>query len=80
MILRRWGLGRLVASWVVYWVVLLAVALAPVAREYWEIQRTDGHGTIDFSWSGGPLQAILLIVGPPLVMTFLWIAARPRRP
>jgi hypothetical protein len=80
MILRTWGLGRLVASWVAYWAVLLAVALAPVARQYSEIQRTDGHGTIDFSWSGSSLQAILLIIGPPLVMTLLWIAARPRRP
>lgn len=79
MMLRRWGLGRLVASWVVYWTVLLAVTVAPLALKYWEIQRTDGHGTIDFSWSGSPLQAILLIVGPPLLMTVLWIAARPRR-
>ncbi len=80
MILRRWRLGRLVASWGAYWAVLLVIALAPVARQYWEIQRTDGHGTIDLSWSGAPLQANLLIVGPPLVMTLLWIPARPRRP
>lgn len=78
--LRHWRLGRLVASWIVYWVALLAVALAPLAREYWEIQRTDGHGTIDRSWSGGALQAVLLIIGPPLLMTLFWIAARPRRP
>jgi hypothetical protein len=80
VMLRNLGLGRLVASWVVYWVVLLAVVLAPVAREYWEIQRSDGHGTIDFTWSGSSLQMILLIVGPPLLMTLFWIAARPRRP
>jgi hypothetical protein len=80
VMLRNWGLGRLVGSWVVYWVVLLAVVLAPVAREYWEIQRSDGHGTIDFTWSGRSLQMILLIVGPPLLMTLFWIAARPRRP
>jgi hypothetical protein len=73
-------LGKLVASWVAYWAALLAVALAPVAGRYWEIQRTGGHGTIDLSWSGSSLQAILLIVGPPLVMTLLWIVARPRRP
>ena len=78
--LRSWGLRRLVVSWAAYWAVLLAVALAPLARQYWEIQRTDGHGTIDLSWSGSSLQAILLILGPPLVMTLLWIAARPRRP
>ena len=80
MMLRRWGLRKLVMSWAAYWAVLLAVALAPVARQYWEIQRTDGHGTIDLSWSGSSLQAILLIVGPPLLVTLLWIAARPRRP
>ena len=80
MMLRSWGLGKLVASWAAYWAVLLVVALAPVARQYWEIQRADGHGTIDLSWSGSSLHAILLIVGPPLVMTLLWIAARPRRP
>jgi hypothetical protein len=79
MMLRNWGLGRLIASWVVYWVLLLAVGLAPLAREYRKIQRTDGHGTIDLSWSGSALQAILLVVGPPLLMTMLWVAARPRR-
>jgi len=80
MMLRNWGLGRLVASWVVYWVVLLAVGLGPVARQYWKIQRRDGHGTINFTWSGSSLQMILFIVGPPLLMTLLWLAARPRRP
>jgi hypothetical protein len=64
----------------VYWIVLLAIGLAPVARQYWEIQRRDGHGTINFNWSGRSTQIILLLVGPPLVMTVLWLAARPRRP
>jgi hypothetical protein len=80
MMLRNWGLARLVASWVVYWIVLLAVVLAPVARQYWAIQRSDGHGTIGFTWSGGSLQLVLLLVGPPLLMTLSWLAARPRRP
>jgi hypothetical protein len=79
MILRSWGLRRLVASWIVYWVLLLVGALAPLARQYWEIERTDGHGTIELSWSGGELQAVLLIFGPPLFITVLWIATRPRR-
>ena len=77
--LRNWGLGRLATSWMVYWVVLLAIVLAPVVRDDGEIRRTDGHGTISLSWSGSTLQAILLIVGPPLVLTLFWIAARPRR-
>jgi hypothetical protein len=80
MMLRNWGLGRLVASWVLYWVVLLAVGLVPIARQYYGVQRSGGHGTIGFSWSGSWLQMVLLIVGPPLVITLLWLAARPRRP
>lgn len=78
--LRNWGLGRLVASWVAYWVVLLAIVLGPTARQYYEVQRRDGHGTISFSWSGSALQMILLVVGPPLLTMLLWLAARPRRP
>jgi hypothetical protein len=80
MLLRSWGLGRLVASWFVYWVLLLAVVLAPVARRYYEVQRSDAHGMISFDWSGSGRQMILIVVGPPLLMTLLWIASRPRRP
>jgi hypothetical protein len=55
MMLRNWGLGRLVASCVAYWVVLLAIVLGPTARQYYEVQRRDGHGTISVSWSGSAL-------------------------
>ena len=78
--LRSWGLRGLVASWVVYWAVLLVIVLAPFARQYWDLQRTDGHGTINLGYSGSALRLVLLLVGPPLLMTLLWIAARPRRP
>jgi len=80
MMLRSWALRRLVASWVVYWVVLLVIVLAPFARQYWEIHRADVHGTINLGYSGSALRLVLLLVGPPLLMTLLWIAARPRRP
>ena len=80
MKLRSWGLKHLVTSWVVYWVLLLAVLLAPVARQWWELERGGGHGTITQSYAGGGLAAVLLFVGPPLVLTLLWLASRPRHP
>jgi hypothetical protein len=80
MMLRNWGLGRLVASWVVYWVVLLTIVIAPLARRYFGLQRSDGHGTISLNWSGSSLQLVLLVLGPPLLLMLLWLAARPRRP
>lgn len=80
MMLRKWGLRGLVVSWVAYWVVLLAVLLAPVARQYFELQRRGGHGTISYDWSGSATTMTLLLVGPPLAMTLLWLATRPRRP
>lgn len=80
MRLRNWGLRGLVASWVVYWTVLVVVWLAPLAIRYWELERRSGHGTINLSFSADGLSMILLIVGPPLLMTVLWLATRPRRP
>jgi hypothetical protein len=56
------------------------VWLAPAARQYWESQRTNAHGTVNLSYSGGTLRLVLLLAGPPLLMTLLWIASRPRRP
>jgi hypothetical protein len=80
MMLRNWGLGRLVASWVVYWVVLFAVVIGPKAWEIFRLQRRDEHGTVSLTWSGSTLQMMLLLFGPPLLLTLLWLATRPRRP
>ncbi|MFN2567601.1 MAG: hypothetical protein ABR499_21615 [Gemmatimonadaceae bacterium] len=79
MMLRNWGLGRLVASWLVYWVVLLAIGLGPKAWQIYQLQRRGAHGTVSFTWSGTTLEMVLLFAGPPLVATLLWLATRPRR-
>lgn len=77
--LRQWRASHLFRAWMVYWVALLAVvAWRPVA-EYWRISRSaTGHGTVNYSYSGGLLPLALWIAGPPLAMFLIWVATRER--
>jgi hypothetical protein len=76
MFLRRWRTRHLVASWIVYWILLLLGAAARPLLEYWRIQRTNGHGNVSFSLDLA--HAAMWIAIPPLVLFVLWMLARDR--
>ena len=77
--LRRWGPRELVASWVVYWTILLVVALWPAIMGWWRIQNTTGHGSVSLSLSWEGLRTAWWIAGPPLLMWLVWVRTRPKR-
>ena len=76
--LRNWSHRRLLASWLAYWAVLLAVVAGPAIARYWALQRSDAHGSVTLTFESGTL-ATLLIAGPPLLVAVLWLLSRPRR-
>lgn len=95
--IRRWRAKHLAASWGVYWLGLLAVALGPAVMAAWRITRTSGN-TISASFANGVISVIMSETGktvysssatlleiaawitvPPLLLTGVWLALRPRR-
>jgi hypothetical protein len=77
--LRRWSHRELLASWVGYWVVLIAVVAGPAIARWWTLQRSGAHGTVSLSVEAGALETILWITVPPLLLGVAWLLARPRR-
>jgi hypothetical protein len=78
--IRRWRARHLFVAWGLYWVGLLAVVSSRPLLEYWRIARSDGHGTVGYSYEGGMLELALWLAGPPLVLFAIWLATRERRP
>ena len=77
--LRQWRARHLFLGWTAYWVALLAAVAWRPLLEYWRITRSPtGHGSVGYTYSGGPLQLALWIAGPPLVLFVLWLATRTR--
>ena len=76
---RRRVVGRLFAAWMLYWAALLLVQAWPLARAWWRVKRSGGHGTISVSYSGGLAEAALWIAGPPLLMVVVWLLWTRRR-
>ena len=78
--MQTWGVRQLVASWVLYWIALTIVIAAPVVWEIWSLRRASEHGDVAWSYDGGLVPALLLVLGPPLLVTIVWLVTRPRRP
>ena len=75
---RNWGIGRLFASWLAYWVLLIIVSARRPLLEYWRLRRSGAHGTVSWSFSGGMMELALWVVGPPLLIWIVWLATRRR--
>ena len=77
--LRRWSHRELLASWVGYWLVLVAVVAGPAIARWWSLQRSGGHGTVTLVVDAEWLEMILWITVPPLFLGIAWLLSRPRR-
>lgn len=75
---RSWGIGRLFASWIAYWVLLIIVSARRPLLEYWRLRRSSAHGTVSWSFSGGMMELALWVVGPPLLIWIVWLVTRRR--
>jgi hypothetical protein len=76
--LRGWSHRHLLASWVGYWVALVAVVAAPAIAQWWSLQRRGTRGTVTLSIEADTLETILWITGPPLLLGIAWLLSRPR--
>ena len=76
---QTWGVRQLVASWVLYWIGLMVVVFVPTLWEIWSIRRAQGNDGVSWSYEGDLLPALLWILGPPLLITFIWLITRPRK-
>lgn len=78
MFLRNWTPRKLILSWLAYWAGLIVVAGWRPLWQYWQIQRSNGRGTVSASYSGGLLSLALWVAGPPLLLFIAWFFARSR--
>lgn len=69
---------QLIASWVLYWIVLLLVAAWRPLVEFLRLQLTGAHGSVSFSFDGSMLSLALWVAGPPLLLFLAWLPFRSR--
>ena len=68
----------LLATWAVYWVVLVAAQLWPIAVRWWQV-RGQEHGAFTFTLDGDFSTAAAWIAIPPLLMKLVWLLANRKR-
>jgi hypothetical protein len=58
--LRRWRPRHLLASWIVYWVLLVAITLGKAILAAWRVTHLpDGHGNISAGFSDGVFNLVI---------------------
>lgn len=83
--LRRWGTGRLLASWIAYWAVLAVVKLGPGLVAIWRAtQDGSGHSSVSFNFNGAVFSLLVTKAGQTtwtgsahLLVIAAWIAGPP---
>ena len=49
--LRSWSAGKLFASWIAYWILLIGICLRPALVAIWRATRdTPEHGSVNLSF------------------------------
>ena len=62
--LRRWRPRHLLASWIVYWLILFGVTLGRAALAAWRVtQLPQGQGSISLSFDNGVFSLIISAAG-----------------
>lgn len=83
--IRRWRAPHLLAAWIGYWVVLVAVALSGAARVVWQLsQRPNAKVSASAGFGDGRLGATIAEAGRtlwelklPLPVVVLWLVVPP---
>jgi hypothetical protein len=62
--LRSWSAGKLFASWIAYWVLLIAVGLGPAIAAIWKVsQAAKDQGSVALSFGNGSFSLKVINVG-----------------
>src|SRR5689334_1441894 len=62
--LKRWRPSTLLASWIIYWIVLGGITLAPAIAAIWKATHApDGKGNVSVSFANGLLSLVVNVNG-----------------
>ena len=78
MSLRSWGWGRVALAWLVYWLVLVVGLMAWLWADARRLTREYGDADFLHGYAVPGPAALLVLFGPPLVLTAAWLWARRR--
>ena len=77
MALRDWGIGRLILTWVAYWIILAAAAIAAMGRALRGGQADPPPGDyLNTIAAFSLVWPVLLVVGPPVASLAVWLWSR----
>ena len=65
--LRSWSAGKLFASWIGYWILLIAIGLGPAMGAIWRATRAaPGTGSVNVSFGDGAFSLNVIRAGGTL--------------
>ena len=79
MSLRAWGWRRVVLAWAYYWLLLAAAAATWLWADARRLAREYGSADFVHGYAVNAHASALVLFGPPIALTLVWLWVRRRR-